>query len=131
MRCSLQMHRLATSNQSLYVDVLQPNHYVPNSKPLSPEELDKCIDPAGETGPVVKRLFPLLQQKSVELRQQGVNFSDQTLVFAGCSEKLSVDPWCHFNTEGNRILCESISATVLKMLDVDRADIEGQTAKDG
>ncbi len=63
---------------------------------------------------MVKRLFPLLQQKSVELRQQGVNFSDQTLVFAGCSEKLYVDPWCHFNTEGNRILCESISATVLK-----------------
>ena len=117
MRCSLQLHRLANANQALYLHVLQPNQYVPDSKPLSAQELDRCVDPQGETGPVVKRLYPLLQQKSAELVQQGVVFSDQTMAFAECTETLYVDPWCHFNAEGNRILCEAISAELLKMLD--------------
>jgi len=131
MRCSRQMHQLCRANGTLYLHVLQPNQYVPGSKPLSEFELKKCIDPQGQTRAVVMNLFPQLQKKSEELRKYGVAFSDQTQVFSGVSETLYVDPWCHFNTEGNRILGEAISVVLLDMLDHAEGERSPTIASDG
>jgi hypothetical protein len=29
----------------------------------------------------------------------------------------ALDPWCHFNEEGNRLLCEAIVPEILRLLD--------------
>lgn len=116
-RCSLQMHNLCMANDTLYLHVLQPNQYVPDSKPLSEKELEYCFAPDEDSAHFVPRMFPLLQQLGRELETKGVEFSDQTKVFSGVKETLYVDPWCHFNQEGHRRLGDAVADRLLQMLD--------------
>lgn len=116
-RCSLQMHNLCQANKTLYLHVLQPNQYVPDSKPLSKKELKDCFDPDDSSAEFVPRMFPRLQELGRALQARGVEFSDQTKVFSGVEETLYVDPWCHFNNEGNRLLGIAIADRLLQMLD--------------
>lgn len=116
-RCSQQMHHLCRANETLYLHVLQPNQYVPDSKPLSAKELKDCISPEDDSALFVPRMFPRLQELGRALEAQGVEFSDQTKVFSGVMETLYVDLWCHFNEEGNRLLGVAIADRLLTMLD--------------
>ncbi len=116
-RCSLAMHQLCRANGTLYLHVLQPNQYVPDSKPLTEFEKEKCIDPGGSVDMTVKALFPRLMEQGRKMRSDGLAFSDQTQVFSAVTESLYVDPWCHFNEEGNRLLCEAIVPEILVLLD--------------
>ena len=65
----------------------------------------------------VKALFPRLIEKGRKMKADGLAFSDQTQVFSAVTESLYVDPWCHFNEEGNRLLCEAIVPEILLLLD--------------
>ena len=116
-RCSLAMHKLCRANGTLYLHVLQPNQYVPGSKPLTEFEKEKCIDPGGSVDMTVKALFPRLIEQGRKMGADGLAFSDQTQVFSAVTESLYVDPWCHFNEEGNRLLCEAIVPEILRLLD--------------
>jgi hypothetical protein len=116
-RCSRTMHQLCQANGTLYLHVLQPNQYVPGSKPLSEFEKEKCIDPSGPIGMTVETLFPRLIKSGLEMKADGLAFSDQTQVFSAVKESLYVDPWCHFNEEGNRLLCEALVPEILLLLD--------------
>jgi hypothetical protein len=116
-RCSLAMHKLCRANGTLYLHVLQPNQYVPGSKPLTEFEKEKCIDPGGSVDMTVKALFPRLIEQGRKMGADGLAFSDQTQVFSAVTESLYVDPWCHFNEEGNRLLCEAIVLEILRLLD--------------
>jgi hypothetical protein len=116
-RCSLAMHKLCRANGTLYLHVLQPNQYVPDSKPLTEFEKEKCIDPGGSVDMTVKALFPRLIEQGRKMGADGLAFSDQTQVFSAVTESLYVDPWCHFNEEGNRLLCEAIVPEILRLLD--------------
>jgi hypothetical protein len=116
-RCSLAMHQLCHANGTLYLHVLQPNQYVPGSKPLSTFEKEKCIHQDGPIDVTVRTLFPRLIEKGLNLQARGVAFSDQTQVFSAVEESLYVDPWCHFNEEGNRLLCEALVPEIRGLLD--------------
>ncbi len=116
-RCSLQMHHLCQANDTLYLHVLQPNQYVPDSKPLSEKEVKDCIAPNEDSAHFVPRMFPRLQELGRALEKNGVEFSDQTMVFSGVEKTLYVDPWCHFNQEGNRLLGIAIADRLLQVLD--------------
>ena len=116
-RCSVAMHQLCRANGTLYLHVLQPNQYVPDSKPLTDFEKEKCIDPDGTNGATVKMLFPRLIETGRRMQADGLAFSDQTQVFSGVTETLYVDPWCHFNEEGNRMLCEALVPEIRELLD--------------
>lgn len=116
-RCSLAMHKLCRANGTLYLHVLQPNQYVPDSKPLTEFEKEKCIDPGGSVDMTVKALFPRLIEQGRKMGADGLAFSDQTQVFSAVTESLYVDQWCHFNEEGNRLLCEAIVLEVLRLLE--------------
>ena len=111
------MHQLCRANGTLYLHVLQPNQYVPDSKPLTEFEKEKCIDPGGSVDMTVKALFPRLIEQGRKMGADGLAFSDQTQVFSAVTESLYVDPWCHFNEEGNRLLCEAIVPEILRLLD--------------
>ena len=116
-RCSLAMHQLCRANGTLYLHVLQPNQYVPGSKPLTEFEKEKCIDTGGPTEITVKALFPRLIEQGLKMEGGGLAFSDQTQVFFGVTETVYVDPWCHFNEEGNRLLCEALVPEIRELLD--------------
>lgn len=116
-RSSMAMHQHCQANGTLYLHVLQPNQYVPGSKPLSTFETEKCIDRGGPIDITVKTLFPRLIEKGLKLKARGLAFSDQTMVFSDVAESLYVDPWCHFNEEGNRLLCEALVPEILELLD--------------
>jgi hypothetical protein len=116
-RCSTAMHQFCRANGTLYLHVLQPNQYVPDSKPLTEFEKEKCIDPGGPTDVTVRNLFPRLIEQGSKMKAGGLAFSDQTQVFSGVTETLYVDPWCHFNEEGNRLLCEALVPEIRELLD--------------
>jgi hypothetical protein len=65
----------------------------------------------------VETLFPRLIKSGLEMKADGLAFSDQTQVFFAVKESLYVDPWCHLNEEGNRLLCEALVPEILLLLD--------------
>ncbi|MBC7965041.1 MAG: hypothetical protein H7Z17_03865, partial [Fuerstia sp.] len=116
-RCSRQMHNLCKANGTLYLHVLQPNQYVPNSKPIGEAERLVCYSEYEGSAPFVRSMFPRLQELGLELQAEGVEFSDQTMVFATVEKPLYVDCWCHFNAEGHRLLGEAVADRLLQLLD--------------
>lgn len=116
-RCSLQMHHLCQANGALYLHALQPNQYVPASKPMGQAERMVCYSEDGGSFAIVKSMFPQLQEKGRLLAEAGVEFSDQTMVFAGINEPLYVDPYCHFNERGNQLLAAALADRLIQMLD--------------
>lgn len=116
-RCSRTMHQLCQANGTLYLHVLQPNQYVPDSKPLTELEKEKCIDSGGPIESTVNTMFPRLIESGMEMKADGLAFSDQTRVFSQVTNSLYVDPWCHFNDEGNRLLCEALVPEIRVLLD--------------
>ena len=109
---SLQMHAICTAYGIRYLHCLQPNQYVPGSKPLSGEEEEKAYDPNGPYRPAVEMGYPQLQAAGESLKQAGVAFYDLTDVFETTSATLYTDVCCHFNGEGNRIMSLAIAAAI-------------------
>ncbi len=112
-RSSGMMQGVAMSAGARYVHLLQPNQYLPDSKPLNPEELETAYD---ERHPIARRVraaYPLLRQRGPSLRSRGVAFMDLTGAFEGHDETLYVDRCCHFNEEGYRILSRPLAAWII------------------
>ncbi len=99
---------LSQSVGAQYLHVLQPNQYLPGSKPLSEQELATAFNPEHVYLPAVRDGYPLLRAKGQELLADGVDFLDLTQVFASSTETLYVDDCCHFNKVGVRRLSEAI-----------------------
>lgn len=107
-RCSRQMHDLCTASRTGYLHVLQPNQYVKDSKPLSEFELEKCYAKVTRLAETTREVYPELVKEGLRLREQGVAFSDQSMVFRNVTESLYIDLWCHFNQKGNELLADAI-----------------------
>ncbi len=106
--CSLQMHRLCLANGILYVHFLQPNQYVPGSKPLSKTERKSAYRADSPLRTTVERGYPWLRQEGELLRAKGVPFVDLTMVFEHHPETLYNDECCHCTPEGYRIVAMRI-----------------------
>jgi len=74
-RCSWQMHNLCKANGTLYLHVLQPNQYVPNSKPMGTAERLVCYSEEEGSAVFVRSMFPRLQVLGRELQAEEVEFS--------------------------------------------------------
>ncbi len=110
---SLQMKALSDENGFLYFHFLQPNQYVKDSKPMSPEEIRVATQgPQYKEG--VEKGYPHLISAGRELARAGVNFSDLTMTYSNHSEELYVDSCCHVNPRGYEIIvrqiCDSITS---------------------
>ncbi len=116
-RSSLQIHHICSGNNTVYLHVLQPNQYVPNSKPMSQAEQKQCISESPECGGAIPPIYPRLVKCGTELAQSGVEFSDQTMVFSTVDEPLYVDAWCHFNRQGNILFANAVAERLLPLLD--------------
>jgi len=94
-----------------YLHALQPTLHDTDSKPLSAEELEKGKAPQTWMDGVHVG-YPMLRFAGEQLRAQGVNFVDMSMVFREQPQTLYFDS-CHFGQEGNDILAEAIGAALL------------------
>lgn len=118
-RSSLQLDRLARANDIAYVHVLQPNQYVPGSKPLGEREREIAFDEDHPYRPGVEAGYPLLVRDGATLRERGLRFADLTGIFRGVEEATYADDCCHLNGRGNALLAEAIAAFLRSSLDSD------------
>lgn len=111
---SEQMHALCSAKGIRYFHFLQPNQYVPNSKPMSARER-MTATPKGSlwADPVVEG-YPLLLKEGETLKGDGVNFVDLTGIFAGVTEPMYLDDCCHLNRNGYRMVADRIFKEVVK-----------------
>ncbi len=108
-RGSLALARLAELGGAEYYHFLQPNQYVPNSKPLSAIELEYHYTPGGRYGPFVAEGYPpLLREFSRDLQSRGINYFDLTRIFVDRRETLYRDDCCHFNDHGQELLAAAM-----------------------
>jgi len=114
MRSSLQLQRLCSANGIEYCHTLQPNQYLPESKPMGPAELDDAIYSDSEYGRAVAEAYPLLIRAGAELKKAGVHFLDLTQLFAGISDPIYVDNCCHYNLRGNELVAATIAQEILR-----------------
>lgn len=117
-RASRQLHTLCKQNGIRYFHFLQPNQYVPDSKPMGAEELAAAFDPMNAWRPFVVRGFPKLQAAGKELQAAGIAFTDLTNIFSDHPEPIYTDTCCHFNRHGNTILANHIAAAVRSTIDL-------------
>lgn len=112
---SQQMHHLSRANGARYLHVLQPNQYLPGSKPMDRAERLVAIDANSPYRGPAEAGYPLLIEAGAELRREGVAFLDASRLFADVEESLYVDSCCHFNRRGNEILAEAIASAILDL----------------
>ena len=107
-RSSALLSRLAAAGDADYYHFLQPNQYIPNSKPLSPTERRDHYRPSVLPRTDYARTYPLLVQFGQELRQHGVHYFDLAQIFNDHPETLYNDACCHLNPRGNELLAAAM-----------------------
>lgn len=111
-RSSKLMNDLCQANQIHYFHFLQPNQYVPDSKPMSEFEFQGALNKESPFMDPVRTGYPVMREMAPRLRAAGVEFTDLTQVFADHPERVYVDDCCHVNQEGDRIMAEAIAAQI-------------------
>ncbi|MFM7864770.1 MAG: hypothetical protein ACKPHU_11195, partial [Planctomycetaceae bacterium] len=96
--------------------VLQPNQYVPDSKPFTEYELERCVADGQELQTVTAAAYAELRAAGAKAKEQGLSFSDQTGLFREVTDTLYVDPWCHFNRLGNELLAKAVAGELAKVV---------------
>ena len=121
---ALLMAGLARRHGAEYYHFLQPNQYVPDSKPLSADEL-AMTDLAGDTSPeVVPRGYAQIREYGLLLREQGIRFFDLSWIYQDHPETLYIDSCCHLNKRGNELL----AAAMLRRIFDKAPSVEGRRA---
>jgi hypothetical protein len=113
---SLQMHRLCEEGGILYLHLLQPNQYVPGSKPMGGTERRQAFRDDHPYRTAVVEGYPVLAEAGEALRRDGVRFHDLRYVFRDHPEPLYFDTCCHVNQRGNEILAERVAEILAESL---------------
>lgn len=100
--CSLQMCRVCQINGIAYLQFLQPNQYLPGSKPMGEKERRDSIADLQCYGDCVAKGYPLMIAEGRNLRERGVDFHDLTMLFSNIEEPIYIDGFCHYNEQGNQ-----------------------------
>jgi len=111
-RSSIQMWKTCRSNGSVYVHVLQPNQYVPRSKPLDARERRIAWPPEDPYRRAAEQGYPLLIVAGERLKSLGVAFLDVTRLFEAETGRIYADHCCHYNQRGNDMLAAEIAGFV-------------------
>jgi hypothetical protein len=120
-RCSLMLEKTCRAHGIRYYHVLQPNQYVPGSKPMGAEEKKAALWDQLPGKPLIEEGYPLLRAGGRRLAKQGVRFRDLSLAFAKHKEPFYFDNCCHFNRAGNEVLAQAIARAVLETREPPRA----------
>lgn len=113
-RCSIQLDRMCRANGVRYFHFLQPNQYVPDSKPMGAEEKRIAWDPNHGYAKCARTGYPLLLAAGEDLARQGVAFTDLTRIFADVEEPIYIDTACHFGLRGNEIMAQEVARRLIE-----------------
>jgi hypothetical protein len=116
MNSSLAMHRFCESQGCRYYHFLQPNQYVPNSKPIGEEEKKVALGGHETMTQGVLKGYPLLMQYGEKLKASGVRFYDTSMVYKDTQEQTYNDDCCHLNKLGNEILGQTVGQLIAQDL---------------
>jgi len=122
-RSSELMHAMCVSRGIRYFHFLQPNQYVPGSKPIGAEERKIALLDKHPWRDAVERGYPLLAERFAELREHGVAFRDLRRLFVDHAEPLYSDSCCHLNRTGYTILATAMASTIRQHLDLEGAEL--------
>ncbi len=111
-RSSLAMHELCKERGIAYYHFLQPNQYVPGSKPMSARERAAALADDSPYRTAVEQGYPHLKRAGERLREAGVRFFDLTGAFQGVGDTLYTDKCCHFNESGARLLADEMAERI-------------------
>ena len=111
-RSSLQMHRLCSAEGMRYHHFLQPNQYVPGSKPMGEGERAVAYRTDKDYRLPVEKGYPLLQAEGARLAASGVDFHDLSRLYAGIAAPLYIDDCCHVNGQGNAMMGEAVGRVI-------------------
>jgi hypothetical protein len=104
-RSSEALERLAGQAGAAYVHIIQPNQYLPGSKPLSDDERRFAMDPPGKGyRDAIERHFGALGFDSVAVSRT----VDLRLLFQGDSATRYRDRCCHLNASGMERVADAI-----------------------
>ena len=104
------VHRTATAQGTLSLHILQPNPFVPESKPLTPTE-QKLIHQSFPVQSFVEEGYPLLRQGVRKLLAQNVAATDLTHVYRANTDEIWIDS-AHANTRGYELVINRIVAKI-------------------
>jgi hypothetical protein len=124
-RCSQLMHALCASSGTRYFHFLQPNQYVPGSKPIGDEERRVAIDQGHPWASAIERGYPLLEKRFPELRARGVAFGDLRGIFREHPEPLWADTCCHLSPTGYEIVARVVAGAIRQHLDFEGVEVAG------
>ena len=100
------------AGQVLTLFVIQPNQYVPNSKPLS--DVEKRDFLTSENLPqIIADWYPRIRALYGELGAEGIFTVDLTEVFSDTQETTYADECCHLNALGRRIVTDRIFESMI------------------
>lgn len=111
-RASKAMAALATAHGARYYHFLQPNQYLPGSKPLSAREREIAFEADSPYLRLVTAGYPLLREQGARLVADGISFYDLSMIFENDTRDLYVDVCCHIGTDGNRELARAITSAI-------------------
>ncbi len=109
---SLAMHHMAAGAGLPYHHFLQPNQYLPGSKPLAPLELETAYKPGHHYREPVEQGYPALREAGRRLAEQGVAFHDLTQLFAEERRAVYSDDCCHLNLLGYELIAKAIAEAI-------------------
>lgn len=116
-RSSVLLNRVARSNGFQYFHYLQPNQYVSDSKIFSEEERAIAVVENHPYAEAARQGYPALRAAGRDLKKEGINYTDLTMLFAGNDEVLYNDACCHFNQRGYDLIARAIARTIREHLD--------------
>ena len=94
----------------MYLHALQPNQYVPGSKPFTPFERKVAILPAqNATRRAAEAGYPKLISAGSHLAEMGLPFLDLTRIFEKVEEPIYRDGCCHYHTRGYDMIASRIA----------------------
>ena len=98
---------LAERHGAEYYHFIQPNRHVPNSKPLSADEL-AMFDGRDGSPHVVPEGYRQMRGYGPLLGEDGAHFFDLSWIYQDRAETLYKDFCCHLNKRGNELLADAM-----------------------
>lgn len=112
MEGSRSMQASCRARKIQFIHVLQPAARDTGSKPLTENEERVSLEPAlWKT--VIENGYPLLREAGAKLALEGINFHDDSRVFADHTEEIYIDA-CHFEGVGSTILAAFVARAMLE-----------------
>lgn len=109
-----QMRHLVEGSGGRYFHFLQPNQYLPGSKPMRNPERAVAYRVEHPFRAPVELGYPVLRAEGARLRAEGLHFHDLTQLFATIPEPLYVDDCCHLNAAGSTLLGRAIGSAIVR-----------------